>query len=65
MHDALSLVPALGLVLFSVPLIWGGSEITTAQAMVFLFLSWAGLSALCGVLSWFLPRRRRKEPPGP
>ena len=50
-------LPLLGAVLFVIPLLWkgsGGDGGRTAWVMAHVFLVWAGLSVLSGVLSRYL-----------
>ncbi|WP_397543294.1 hypothetical protein [Roseovarius salis] len=62
MADAARLLPVLGGILFLVPLLWkdaaGGR---TAHVMAYLFVVWAGLAALSGVLSRHLSSEDEDE----
>lgn len=49
--DAVKLLPVLGMCLFLVPaLILGGGSGTTASRLVYFFVCWAALIALCAGL---------------
>ena len=55
--DAMRLLPLLGLFLFlSPPFLLAGEPGATAIRLVYFFLCWAGLIALCAILVRFLPR---------
>jgi len=56
MADGARLLPAIGAVLFIVPLLWkgGGDGSRTAWVMTYVFIVWAGLAAASGVLSRYL-----------
>jgi predicted phage tail protein len=53
MADAARLLPIVGGILFMIPLLWidAGSGTRTAAVMVYLFVVWAGLAMIAGVLS--------------
>ncbi|SHJ22004.1 hypothetical protein [Wenxinia saemankumensis] len=57
LRDALKLMPALGTVLFMVPLLWrrGAEGVPVSAALIYLFAAWAGLI----LLAWLLSRRLR------
>ncbi|SFQ97642.1 hypothetical protein [Poseidonocella sedimentorum] len=61
--DALAVLPLIGFLIFSVPLIWGGMEIGTATALIYLFWGWFGLCLLTAVLSTIASRRMRPDDP--
>ena len=47
--DAARILPVLGVLLFLVPLLWGGTgagATRTSQAMIYVFVVWAGLVVL-------------------
>lgn len=55
--DAARLLPVLGAALIALPLLWRGEGAgagSTAAAMLYLFLVWAGLAALAAILSRWL-----------
>lgn len=55
--DAARLLPVLGAALIALPLLWRGDGAdagSTAAAMLYLFLVWAGLAALAAILSRWL-----------
>ena len=52
MADAARMLPILGGILFMVPLLWlGNGGMSTATVMVYLFVVWAALSGIAGLLS--------------
>lgn len=55
--DAARLLPVLGAALIALPLLWRGEGAdagSTAAAMLYLFLVWAGLAAVAAILSRWL-----------
>ncbi|MBK5933034.1 hypothetical protein C8N32_11749 [Rhodovulum imhoffii] len=58
LRDMARLLPVLGIVLFLLPLLHGRPE---AGVIAYLFLAWAGLILLAGLLS----RRLQEDPPAP
>ncbi|MEL7255562.1 MAG: hypothetical protein AAGL23_15405 [Pseudomonadota bacterium] len=52
MADAARMLPILGGILFLIPALWVGTQgISTASVMVYLFVVWAALAGIAGVLS--------------
>jgi len=67
-RDASRLLPFLGLFLLLLPALWpreAGGGIGMSQAMVFMFLVWAGLICLAAFLSRRLDDRDGGRAPGP
>ena len=65
MADAARLLPVLGMILFGVPLLWGGDPehmTRTTRVMLYLFLVWAGLAGLAALISHKLDRDAGKGP---
>lgn len=67
--DGAKLLPILGAALWAVPILWpseGEHAVLTSRAMLYIFLVWIGLSALCLLLSFWLDdsaETERKEAP--
>lgn len=61
--DAARLLPVLGAALIALPLLWRDAG-STAAAMLYLFLVWAGLAALAAILSRWLSDDEEKEEDG-
>lgn len=52
MADAARMLPILGGILFMIPLLWlDTTTMTTARVMVYLFVVWAALAGIAGLLS--------------
>lgn len=52
MADAARLLPIVGGILFMIPLLWiHAGSMSTARVMIYLFVIWAGLAGVAGVLS--------------
>ncbi|MEO0371856.1 MAG: hypothetical protein AAF231_10400 [Pseudomonadota bacterium] len=52
MADAARMLPVLGGILFMIPLLWvDAASMSTATVMVYLFVVWAALAAIAGLLS--------------
>ena len=50
--DAARMLPILGFILFMLPLLWVGSgQATPASVIVYLFIAWAALTGIAGVIS--------------
>ena len=50
--DGARMLPILGFILFMLPLLWMSSgQATTAMVMVYLFIAWAALAGVAGLLS--------------
>jgi TRAP-type mannitol/chloroaromatic compound transport system permease small subunit len=69
--DAARLLPAFGVVFFSIPLLWSnmqgaeaGGETSTTSAMLYIFGIWALLVIASAVISWRLrPDGGDNDPP--
>ncbi len=64
MADAARLVPLVGAVLMLVPVLWPGTGTRTSGAMIYVFVTWAGLIAVIGAMSRPLGRMMRDPDPG-
>ena len=56
MADAARMLPIFGIILFIIPLLWidrdaGSGSTRTAAVMIYLFVVWAALTGIAGVLS--------------
>ncbi len=69
--DAARLVPLLGVLLFSLPLLWSvpgseqarGEAVPMSNAITYVFVSWAGLIAIVALLGFCMRRRGAPEAP--
>lgn len=55
--DAARVAPILALILWTIPLIWpqsGEGTVSSATALIYIFLVWAGIILLTGALSHLL-----------
>lgn len=65
--DAACALPFLGLLLWWLPLMWRNPEtdVTTAQALVYIFAVWLLLPLGTGLLIWAIRRASAPERPDP
>ncbi|GAA4218409.1 hypothetical protein GGQ68_002461 [Sagittula marina] len=65
MVDAACALPLLGLFLWWVPLLWqtGETDITMAEALIYIFAVWLALPIATGLLIWAIRRSSAPDRP--
>ncbi|MGX0977534.1 hypothetical protein ACSSVY_003267 [Roseovarius sp. MBR-51] len=65
LSDAARMLPIAGAVLFSLPLLWETREVSTTDAMFYIFGLWIVLAVIAGVISTRLrPADTEDDPKG-
>lgn len=64
--DTIRIVPVLGAMLWSVPLLWptpeeGGDTVASSDAIVYIFLVWLGLVLIGGGSAYMMKRSDAQE----